>query len=157
MIDLFLTNNKTLFLDVKSGPSCSMVQDHRLVLAKIRIVRPKSKRKAGIKRYKLRKLNELENVVRLRETIEESYQEEDDEGDAEVLWNGFKTKLTEAADKILGEKKSYEGKKKITPWWSDEVKDSVKFKMIKFRRWMKTRTPEDRAPVYNCKKRSIKK
>ena len=55
------------------------------------------------------------------------------------------TKLTEAADKILGGKKPYEGKKKMTPWWSDEVKEAVKFKMIKFRRWMKTRTPEDRA------------
>ena len=74
-------------------------------------------------KVKLRKLNELENVERFKETIEGSYRGEDEEGETEVIWNQFKAKISDAADRILGEKKSYEGKKKMTPWWTIEVKD----------------------------------
>ena len=55
MIDLLITNNRTLFMDVNSVPSCSMDADHRLVMAKIRIIKPRRKI-AGVKMYKLRKL-----------------------------------------------------------------------------------------------------
>ena len=41
MIDLFLTNNKNLFNDVKSIPSVSCDSDHRLVLAKLKLKKPK--------------------------------------------------------------------------------------------------------------------
>ena len=38
----------------------------------------------------------------------------------------------------------YKGKrKKTTAWWTDEVRDAVRNKMKRFRRWMKTRQPED--------------
>ena len=37
MIDLFLTNNKPLFLDVKAVPSVSMGADHRIAMAIVRI------------------------------------------------------------------------------------------------------------------------
>jgi len=56
MIDLFLTNNKALFLDVKTISSVSMDADHRLVMAKVRIKKPTSTGKTGVKRYNLAKL-----------------------------------------------------------------------------------------------------
>jgi len=145
MIDLFLTNNKALFLDVKTIPSVSMDADHRLVIAKVRIKKPKSTRKIGIKRYNLAKLSETEHVEKMRKAIEEKYQQNDeDDIDAELLWNKFKEKITEAADEVLGEKKPYQGKKKMTPWWSEEVREAVKLKMRTFRIWMKTRSVVDR-------------
>ena len=145
MIDLFLTNNKALFLDVKTIPSVSMDADHRLVIAKVRIKKPKITRKIGIKRYNLAKLNETEHVEKMRKAIEEKYQQNDeDDIDAELLWNKFKEKITEAADEVLGEKKPYQGKKKMTPWWSEEVREAVKLKMRTFRIWMKTRSVVDR-------------
>ena len=45
---------------------------------------------------------------------------------------------------MLGEKKPYKGKNKMTLWWSTEERETVKCKMKKFRRWMKTRNAEDR-------------
>ena len=55
---------RRLFLDVRSVPPCSKKADHRLVMAKINIKRLSSKRRANLKRYKWRKLNEFENVLR---------------------------------------------------------------------------------------------
>ena len=43
MIDLFATNNKCLFTDVKAIPSMSLDSGHRMVLAKIK--RQKTKKK----------------------------------------------------------------------------------------------------------------
>ena len=60
MIDLSMTNYRTLFLDVKSAPSCSMDAEHRLVMAKIRMEKPRRGKIAGVKRYKLRKLKEAD-------------------------------------------------------------------------------------------------
>ena len=61
-----------------------------------------------------------------------------------MLWNKFKEKITKAADKVLGEKKPYQGRKKMTPWWSEEVRETVKMKMRMFQMWMKTRSVVDR-------------
>ena len=57
MINLFLTNNKALFLDVKTIPSMSMDADHRLVIAKVRIKKPKSTKTTGVKRYNIARLS----------------------------------------------------------------------------------------------------
>ena len=44
MIDLFIVNNRVLFCDMKAIPSVSLDTDHRLVLAKLRIRKPKEQR-----------------------------------------------------------------------------------------------------------------
>ena len=146
MIDLFLTNNRNVFMDVKAVPSVSMDADHRLVMAKVRLRKPKSRRKVGMRRYKLTKLKDPEQVERLKNAIEEKCQAEDEsmEEGADELWKILKNRISEATNEVLGEKKPYQGKKKMTPWWSTEVREAVKYKMKRFRRWMKTRTAEDR-------------
>ena len=53
MIDLFITNNRALFCDVKAIPSVSVDADHRIVLAKLRIRKPKEQMGKAAKRYKL--------------------------------------------------------------------------------------------------------
>ena len=98
-----------------------------------------------MRRYKLTKLNDPEQVERLKNAIEERCQDEDEsrEEGADELWTNLKNRISEATNEVLGEKKPYQGKKKMTPWWSTEVREAVKCKMKKFRRWMKTRTAED--------------
>ena len=54
MIDLFVTNNKKLFCDVKSIPSASMNSDHRMVIAKMRMLKPIPKKKKKTRRLKLK-------------------------------------------------------------------------------------------------------
>ena len=112
MIDMYMTNNKALFLDVKSVPSCSMDADHRLVMANIRMKKPGRRKMAGVKRYKLGKLREPETKDKLKRAIEEKCGRESGEGETEVLWSAFKRKLVEAANEILGEKNPTEGKRR---------------------------------------------
>ena len=145
MTDLFLTNNQAFFLEVKAVPSVSMYADHRIVMAIVRIKKPEYTGRVGSKSYKLAKLNDPEQVERLKGAIEEKFVEDDGmEENVKALWKQFKEKITEAADEILGEKKPYQGRKKMIPWSSEDVREIVKSKMIKFRQWMKTRTAEDR-------------
>ena len=147
MIDLFLTNNKTLFCDVKSIPSVSLDADHRLVLAKVRIRKPKENKRKGARRYKLGKLKDQETVVKMKQNVQSKLQNNNDReeaDDVENMWNKFKKSVSEAAQEVLGSKVPYRGKKKRTAWWGDEVREAVKFKMKQFRKFMKTRTVADR-------------
>ena len=64
--------------------------------------------------------------------------------DIEAKRNDFKKKVTEAATDALGEKVPCRGRKKTTPWWTEDVRVAVKDKMNCFRRWMKTRRSDDR-------------
>ena len=132
MIDLFLTNNKTLFCDVKAIPSVSMDGGHRLVVAKIKIRKPKIRKCAPMKKYKLNKLDSDETRTTLKNVISAKLQQENEvEQAVEDMWGGgdFKRKMMEAADEVQGEKVAYRGKKKMTPWWTDDVRDAVKRKM----------------------------
>ena len=70
MIDLFLTNNKCVFTDVKAIPSLSMDADHRLVVAKVRINKPKENKGKGARRYKVDKLKEQAIVEELQQIIQ---------------------------------------------------------------------------------------
>ena len=108
IIDLFLTNNNALFLDVKVVTSVSMDADHRLVMAIVRIKKLEYTGSVGSKRYKLAELNDPEQVERLKGAIKEKLLEDDGrEENIEALWRQFKEKITETADEILSEKKPY--------------------------------------------------
>ena len=56
----------------------------------------------------------MENVERLKEIIQESHRGDDEVRETEVMWNEFKANISDAADKILREKKSYEWKQKMS-------------------------------------------
>ena len=89
-----------------------------------------------MKRYTLEKLDELENVDRLREAIEKVLGE-NEKAETEILWNGIKTNANELANEILGKKHI----KKV----DRRGETGCKFENEKSSRvWMKTRSPEDR-------------
>ena len=146
MIDLFLTNNKTIFADVKAVPSLSMDADHRLVIAKIKIRKPNKGKAIGAKRYNIGKLREQTTFEKFQETVNTRLQEYmGEEGDnIESIWVKFRNAITDTSDEVLGEKRPYRGDKRRTPWWGEEVSNSIKAKLSKFRKWMKTRLAEDR-------------
>ena len=58
MIDLFLTNNKSLFNDVKAVQSVSLDAGHRMVIAKINIKIPICRARTGRRQFNLAKLSE---------------------------------------------------------------------------------------------------
>ena len=69
---------------------------------------------------------------------------EHEECNVENMWNNFKEYALTSAGEVLGEKIPYRGNKRRTPWWGEEVKHSVRLKMELFRKWMKSRSAEDR-------------
>ena len=144
-IDLFLTTHKKLFKNVKSIPSVSLDSDHRLVLAKINIKKPKPMKKLVRERIKLEKLKEPEKAKLYKEKISEVYPSQQQETrDIEEEWIDMKDKITKIAKEVLETKKISGGRKEKTIWWTDEVRDVVKKKSKSFRRWMRRRTPENR-------------
>ena len=87
MIDLFLTNNKALFLVAKVVLSVSMDADHRLIMAIARIRKPEYTERVGSKRNKLAKLNDPEQVERFKGAIEVKLVEDDRrEKHGETIW-----------------------------------------------------------------------
>ena len=144
MIDMILTNNRRLFNDVKVIPSVSLDGDHRLVLAQLRIREPKQQVKSIRMRFKLEKLKEEDCKRDFKCKVEEKL-DLNVNNKVEEEWKQFKDSLSKAAEETIGMSKQYGGKKKKTPWWTNELQNAVKDKMKKFRKWMKNRNPEDRA------------
>ncbi len=146
MIDLFLTNKKNIFKDVRTIPSVSLDSDHRLVVAKLKIVKPKEKVKKKQKRFKLENLKDEEKKQALRQlvTLRKPTELELEEMNIEEQWNKFKNTVYGAAEETVGIKIKYGTKKKSTAWWTYDVKEAVKEKTRSFRKWMKTRNIEDR-------------
>ena len=99
-----------------------------------------------MKKYKLNKLDSDETRTTLKNVISAKLQQENEvEQGVEDMWGDFKRKMIEAADEILGEKVACRGKKKMTPWWTDDVRDAVKRKTVSFRKWTKSQRDDDRA------------
>ena len=143
MIDLIITNNKTLFNDVRAIPSESFDSDHRMVVGKIKITCPTQQKGPTRKRICIENLKEEDRVIRLREKIREHVPTHEPQN-VEQEWRRFRDTIVEASEDILETKKVGRPKKKKTAWWTEEVKHAVQLKNRAFRRWMKTRQPEDR-------------
>lgn len=143
MIDMFLTNNKTLFRDVKAIPSESCDSDHRLVIGKLRIAAPKTRARTMQKRLLVENLKNEECVEQLQQRITENVPE-GATNSAEEEWERYRRVVAEIAEEVIHSKRSCGTRKRRTPWWTEEVKTAVKEKTLAFRRWMRTRQVEDR-------------
>ena len=92
MMDLLIANNRALFYDVKVIPSMSIDTDHRLVLAKLRIRKPKENRAKGAKRYKLGMLKEQDTIADLQQCMQIKLEDivEQEGCNVDSMWSTFK-------------------------------------------------------------------
>ena len=128
-----------------------------MVLAKIKIEKPRKRIKKKTKRIKIENLKNDEAKERLKEIIAEKRQEaRHEEQIVEEEWKFFKETVIKAAEEVAGVKVNYGTKKKCIPWWNPQVREAVTSKMKAFRRWMKTRQQEDRV-AYEEKRKEIKR
>ena len=93
MIDLFLTNQKSIINDVKAVPSVSLDADHRLVIAKLRIKIAVKKAGSSHKRFNLVKLKDRDTKDTLVKKLEENFQDNVEEMGIEASWFRFKKKV----------------------------------------------------------------
>ena len=147
MIDLAISNNKNLFRDVKSVPSVSFDSDHRLLLIKLKITKPRPVKSQRRERFILENLKQEECLERYKQEITKLRQTEQESNhsnsNSNEKWNSFKTAVLDTATNIVQKKVIGGKKKKQTPWWTDTLKSAVENKMKLFRKWMKTRRLED--------------
>ena len=80
MIDLAVTNNRNLFKDVKSIPSVSCDSDHRLVLVKLKLRKPKKRRHHAVARFLLENLKQEECQENYKQAIEDARNERENTG-----------------------------------------------------------------------------
>ena len=147
MIDLILTNNKRIFRDVKAIPSVSCDSDHRIVVGKLRLDKPKVCKSKGTKRFLVEKLKDPECKEEFQRRVRESRENQNNTVESvglEDCWRTFHSTVNQLAEEVMHFKINYGKKKKKTAWWTDEVQDVVKKKMKMFRKWIKTRRAEDR-------------
>ena len=151
MIDLFLTSDKKMFRNVRAVPSLSMDSTHRMVVATLTWKTEKLPKKKGKRRFNLEKLRDPETANTMRQVINNKILEAGNRG-----WKTYKDVVSSAAADAIGFKKTYQGRKKTTPWWTEAVKSAVGEKMRLFRKWMKRRRPEDRLEYEVARNRAEK-
>ena len=143
MIDLAITNNKNLLADVKSIPSVSFDSDHRLLLIKLKVTKPRITKSQTKERFILENIKNDECLRSYQSEISRARRIQQDTNDPDEKWRTFKNAILNAATNTVQKKRVKGRKKKQTPWWTPTLKSSVANKMRLFRKWMKTRRLED--------------
>ena len=141
MIDLALSKNKNLFRDVKSAPSVSLDSNHRLLLIKLKLNKPKTVRGQRRTRFCLEKLQIQECRGRYKNEISHR-RTQDEVGNSNEKCLSIKRGIQEVVADVLQTKVVGNRPKKQTPCWNAELKKCVETKMKFFRKWMKTRRIE---------------
>ena len=67
------------------------------------------------------------------------WESKDFEGNSNKFWAKIAETLMEAAVVVLGKTKGGKSIQKETAWWNDAVKQQVKDKKTKFKKWQRTR------------------
>ena len=143
MIDLAITNNKNMIRDVRSIPSVSFDSDHRLLLIKLKMTKPKPIQRQTRERFILENMREQECLVRYQNEISRAKQMQQENNNPSEKWGNFETAVVQAATNTVRKKKVRGRRKKQTAWWTPTLKSAVARKMKLFRKWMKTLRLED--------------
>ena len=131
--------------DCKVIPGECLAAQHRIVVMDykaVAVVGKITKRRCGrIKWWQLQGPCKEE----FQKAIASKWESEDFEGNSKEIWEKIAETLTEAAGVVLGKTKGGKSIQKETAWWwNDAVKQQVKDKKTKFKKWRRTRDAADR-------------
>ena len=73
LFDLAVTKSKNLFNDAKSVPSLSFDSDHRLLLMKLKMSKPKPMKSQERERFMLENMKEEERLARYKNEITQGW------------------------------------------------------------------------------------
>ncbi|XGW19497.1 hypothetical protein V3C99_003389 [Haemonchus contortus] len=139
--------------DIKVLPGEDLAPQHRPLLADIAIDLPKKSRTRTERRIRWWKLHQSERE-HLKEKIPEAGLP-NPEGPIQQTWSNAVEVILRCAKETLGETRGgFRGDKEAW-FWNDEVQRVVRQKKSAYRRWQKTRAPEDLA-AYRTSKRLAK-
>ena len=162
IIDYAIVSSSLFYstMDIKVNRGAEIFSDHHLLIAKMRLLTEESKQKGKQKRTTKPKIEELKKPEvkqmyqdRIKRFITEK-QIEVSNNTIEINWQLYKEALTSCMDEVCG-RKLIKGNGKRTAWWNENVKAKVKEKKDAWRKYLKTKRPEDRLDYVN--KRTIAK
>ena len=159
IIDYIIVSNSLFYdtQDVRVKRGAEIYSDHYLVVGIFKIS-PKCKvqRQNLPKRSKL-KLEELKNANiktlfqnSIKSKLEEWQTHNECSDDIEVLWSKYKEIINCSANEVCG-RKIIGGSNKRTAWWNDAVKLKVKEKKEAWKKYLTTKSNEDKE-AYKTKK-----
>lgn len=130
-------------IDTRIYRSFGLESDHYLVVCKLRITHSFASRyRKPVKRIKVLR-NEMA-ADEFKNRVEEKFSqvELNVAVNIENEWNIFKKSLLEVAEECLGSNVVKDGKKQ-TGWWSNEIKEAVKEKRMRYLLWLQNRSSEN--------------
>ena len=129
-------------------PNLSINTDHKAVITTIRTNRRRKQRSCKNMPCEIVNLKNLKD-----EAVRENYEKELNEifvklpkerKTVEEEWEMFKSSILNTAKTTCGTTKKHKTRiKKITSWWNDEVKEAVKDKKGKYKKWVKSKQDRD--------------
>ena len=87
-----------------------------------------------------------------QKAIVSKWESKDFEGNSNKIWEKIAEMLMEAAVVVLGKTKGGKSIQKETAWWNDAMKQQVKDKKTKFKKWQRTRDAADQHEYQEAKK-----
>ncbi|XP_030750157.1 uncharacterized protein LOC115877947 [Sitophilus oryzae] len=152
IIDYIITNRSFLpqqIIDIRVLSSANIGTDHKLVLGKIRIGAPLSKKRPSIKteKFNIECLNHestkqlYSNRCQTHVTLNPIAQFDT----PNTAWNKLKENICKGAKEALGTRTvSHNRRPNIKPWFTLEVKNITREKKEKYLQYKKSPTPENR-------------
>ncbi|XP_066953399.1 craniofacial development protein 2-like [Macrobrachium rosenbergii] len=136
--DYLVTSDKKLVQNVKVLPGVSLDSDHRLVIGKINISSV-SAQKTEKKVIKIETLKDPDIEMRFDSKFTEKLQQLE-----QREWEALKESALKVGEEELGCRYVGGTRKRRTVWWNEDVKEVVKIKNKKHRKWMKQRNQQTR-------------
>ena len=116
-----------MFCDVKAIPSLSCDSDHRMVLAKLKLVVPRKRASKKTQRFRTERLKDEATAQQLADFVANQIPPiESEEQDVEDEWKLLKESMYTAAKYSITLKVKYGTTKKYTDWWNEQVNEAVK-------------------------------
>lgn len=154
IIDYILvqSNNRRFITDVRVFRSAEIFSDHYLVIAKVKGKAQNTRQENGgkinitknesIRTYKLREDETLEKYIEIITQEAEQVERYMSNKNVEEAWQTFKEIILKAAKQACGTIKLNPNKKQ-TAWWNESIKEEIRQKKQKWKKYLKSRTEEN--------------
>ncbi|XP_039290252.1 craniofacial development protein 2-like [Nilaparvata lugens] len=155
---VYTRNTNYAVCDVKVIRGAELATDHKLLVLDTNFSIPKARKTKAyvkVKVEELRKPGVRDEFSRKMEEELTWQNEELERKGIEDIWNALKTTIKRVAEQACGSRQIKGQGKKRTKWWNDEVKIMVRYKKEAWKRYLQTRTEEDRR-AYVEKRNQVK-
>ena len=131
------------------------VKQHKLVICDMKLKEQKRLKKKYEPRIKVWKLREWDIREKFKKMVKEEMGNRDCVEGVDGAWNEMRDVMRTAAKEVCGVRRG-PPRHRETWWWSREVEEVVKYKRKCFRKWIRSKTEQDRGVYIKARQRARK-